>query len=72
MQARATLAHPLYFRLMPSPTTSTPPTLQDQEKQLAAAAALRWVRDGMLVGLGSGSSSGQFILQLGTAVQNGL
>jgi ribose 5-phosphate isomerase A len=47
-------------------------TLQDQEKQLAAAAALRWVRDGMVLGLGSGSTSAQFIIQLGAAVQNGL
>lgn len=48
------------------------PTLQAQEKQLAAAAALRWVRDGMLLGLGSGSTSAQFIIQLGAAVQAGL
>jgi ribose 5-phosphate isomerase A len=52
--------------------TSPAPTLQDQEKQLAAAAALRWVRDGMILGLGSGSTSAQFIIQLGAAVQNGL
>lgn len=60
---------------MASPSSTTPPlspTLQAQEKQLAAAAALRWVRDGMLLGLGSGSTSAQFILQLGAAVQNGL
>ena len=43
-----------------------------QEKQVAAAAALRWVRDGMLLGLGTGSTSAQFIMQLGAAVQNGL
>ncbi|MEJ7664175.1 MAG: ribose 5-phosphate isomerase A [Hymenobacter sp.] len=43
-----------------------------QEKQVAAAAALRWVRDGMLLGLGTGSTSAQFITQLGAAVQNGL
>lgn len=47
-------------------------TLQDQEKQLAAAAALRWVREGMVLGLGSGSTSAQFIIQLGAAVQAGL
>ena len=54
---------------MPSPPVLTP---QDQEKQLAAAAALRWVRDGMLLGLGTGSTSAQFIRQLGAAVQGGL
>ena len=57
---------------MSSPATSAPLTLQDREKQLAAAAALRWVRDGMVLGLGSGSTSAQFIIQLGAAVQNGL
>jgi ribose 5-phosphate isomerase A len=57
---------------MASPTSPTQPSLQDQEKQLAAAAALRWVRDGMILGLGSGSTSAQFIIQLGAAVQNGL
>ena len=46
--------------------------LQDQEKAQAAAAALRWVRDGMVLGLGSGSTSAQFIRQLGVAVQAGL
>ena len=57
----------------PSPTISPlPPTLQNQEKQLAAAAAVRWVRDGMVLGLGSGSTSAQFIIQLGAAVQAGL
>jgi len=54
---------------MPSPPVLTP---QDQEKQLAAAAALHWVRDGMLLGLGTGSTSAQFIRQLGAAVQGGL
>ena len=44
----------------------------EQEKQVAAAAALRWVRDGMTLGLGTGSTSAQFIRQLGAAVRNGL
>ncbi|RZK28431.1 MAG: ribose-5-phosphate isomerase RpiA, partial [Hymenobacter sp.] len=52
--------------------SSPAPTQQDQEKQLAAAAAVRWVREGMVLGLGSGSTSAQFIMQLGAAVQNGL
>lgn len=56
---------------MSTPTAPTP-TLQAQEKQLAAATALSWVRDGMLLGLGSGSTSAQFIVQLGVAVQAGL
>ncbi|QKG58374.1 ribose-5-phosphate isomerase RpiA [Hymenobacter sp. BRD128] len=53
---------------------SITPTLspQELEKQQAAAAAVRWVRDGMVLGLGSGSTSAQFIIQLGAAVQNGL
>jgi ribose 5-phosphate isomerase A len=44
---------------------------QDQEKQLAAAAALRWVRDDMVVGLGSGSTAAHFITLLGEAVRSG-
>ena len=54
---------------MPTPAALSP---QELEKQQAAAAALRWVRDGMVLGLGSGSTSAQFIIQLGAAVQNGL
>jgi ribose 5-phosphate isomerase A len=54
-----------------SPTPATP-TRQDLEKQQAAAAALRWVRDGMVLGLGTGSTSAQFIIQLGAAVRAGL
>ena len=33
----------------------------DNEKRLASTAALRWVRDGMLLGLGTGSTSAHFI-----------
>lgn len=43
----------------------------DQEKQLAAASALRWVRNGMVVGLGSGSTAAHFITLLGEAVRSG-
>jgi ribose 5-phosphate isomerase A len=41
------------------------------EKRHAAAAALRWVRDGMLLSLGTGSTSAAFINLLGEAVQAG-
>lgn len=41
------------------------------EKRHAAAAALRWVRDGMLLSLGSGSTSAAFITLLGEAMQAG-
>ena len=44
----------------------------DKEKQIAAAAAVRWVRDGMMLGLGTGSTAAHFITQLGEAVRNGL
>ncbi|TGE04944.1 ribose-5-phosphate isomerase RpiA [Hymenobacter fodinae] len=43
----------------------------DQEKRLAAAAALRWVRDGMVLGLGTGSTAAHFIALLGEAVRDG-
>jgi ribose 5-phosphate isomerase A len=48
------------------------PSQAEKEKQLAAAAALGWVRDGMHVGLGSGSTAAHFIQLLGEAVRNGL
>lgn len=43
----------------------------DTEKQLAARAALSWVRSGMRLGLGSGSTSEWFIRQLAEALQTG-
>lgn len=48
--------------------TTTP---LDLEKQRAAAEALRWVRDGMIVGLGSGSTAAHFIRLLGDEVRAG-
>ncbi|GAB3635427.1 ribose-5-phosphate isomerase RpiA [Hymenobacter arcticus] len=48
------------------------PTTQELEKQQAAAAAVRWVREGMVLGLGTGTTSAQFIIQLGALVQAGL
>ncbi len=48
------------------------PNLLDLEKQHAATAALRWVRDGMVLGLGTGSTAAHFITQLGAMVQGGL
>lgn len=53
-----------------SPPEST--DLLDQEKQRAATAALRWVRDGMVLGLGTGSTAAHFITQLGEKVRGGL
>ena len=44
----------------------------DLEKQRAATAALRWVRDGMVLGLGTGSTAAHFITQLGALMQAGL
>jgi hypothetical protein len=45
---------------------------QELEKQQAAAAAVRWVHDGMVLGLGTGTTSAHFIKQLGERVQAGL
>jgi len=45
---------------------------QEQEKAQAAAAAVRWVRDGMVLGLGTGTTSAHFITQLGERVRQGL
>lgn len=56
---------------MSTPQPQTAHSL-DLEKQLAATAALRWVRDGMVLGLGTGSTAAHFITQLGARVQAGL
>jgi ribose 5-phosphate isomerase A len=44
----------------------------DQEKEAAARASLRFVRDGQVVGLGTGSTAAHFIQLLGEQVNNGL
>lgn len=44
----------------------------EQEKEAAARASLRFVKDGQIVGLGTGSTAWYFIQLLGEAVKNGL
>jgi ribose 5-phosphate isomerase A len=44
----------------------------DQEKEAAARASLRFVNDGQVVGLGTGSTAAYFIQLLGEQVRNGL
>ncbi len=44
----------------------------DQEKEAAARASLRFVKDGQVVGLGTGSTAAYFIQLLGQQVKNGL
>jgi len=44
----------------------------DQEKEAAARASLRYVQDGQVVGLGTGSTAAHFIKLLGERVKNGL
>src|SRR5579863_3091500 len=44
----------------------------DQEKEAAARARLRFVKDGQVVGLGTGSTAAFFIKLLGEQVKNGL
>jgi ribose 5-phosphate isomerase A len=44
----------------------------DLEKEAAARASLRFVKDGQVVGLGSGSTAAHFIQLLGEQVKNGL
>jgi ribose 5-phosphate isomerase A len=45
---------------------------KDQEKEAAARASLRFVKDGQVVGLGTGSTAAYFIRLLGEQVKNGL
>lgn len=44
----------------------------DQEKEAAARASLKFVKDGQVVGLGTGSTAAYFIKLLGEQVKNGL
>ncbi|HLZ39933.1 MAG TPA: ribose-5-phosphate isomerase RpiA [Candidatus Sulfotelmatobacter sp.] len=44
----------------------------DSEKEAAARASLKFVKDGQVVGLGTGSTAGYFIKLLGEQVKNGL
>jgi ribose 5-phosphate isomerase A len=45
---------------------------QDEAKRMAARRALEFVEDGMLLGLGSGTTSRMFIQELGERVKQGL
>lgn len=45
---------------------------QDQEKEAAARASLRFIKEGQVVGLGTGSTAAYFIKLLGEQVKNGL
>lgn len=47
-------------------------TDQDQQKRDAAAAALAEVRDGMVLGLGTGSTAAMFVDLLGARVRDGM
>jgi ribose 5-phosphate isomerase A len=44
----------------------------DQEKEAAARASLKFIKDGQVVGLGTGSTASYFIKLLGEQVKNGL
>jgi ribose 5-phosphate isomerase A len=46
--------------------------VNNQEKEAAARASLRFVKDGQVVGLGTGSTAAYFIRLLGEEVKNGL
>ncbi len=46
---------------MPFPNYSETPVTQDEEKRLAGRAAMRYVEDGMIVGVGTGSTVAHFI-----------
>ena len=44
----------------------------EQEKEAAARASLKYIKDGQVVGLGTGSTAAYFIQLLGEKVKNGL
>jgi ribose 5-phosphate isomerase A len=57
--------------MTPSPYTPSASTEQiEKEKQAAARAALAWVRHGMTLGLGSGTTAHYFIKFLGERLRN--
>ena len=47
-------------------------TPEEKEKRLAAQASLKFVRDGLVLGLGSGSTADYAIRQIGEQVRSGL
>ena len=49
-----------------------PGMANDLEKEAAARASLRYIQDGQVVGLGTGSTAAHFIKLLGEKVKNGL
>jgi ribose 5-phosphate isomerase A len=54
------------------PTPQEQDQAQDKEKQAAARASLKFVQDGQIVGLGSGSTAAYFVRFLAERVQAGL
>ncbi|MEH7281654.1 ribose 5-phosphate isomerase A, partial [Bacillus toyonensis] len=44
----------------------------ETEKSLAAQEAVKYIKEGMIVGVGSGSTAAYFIKYLGEKVRNGL
>ena len=52
--------------------TQTETMANDQEKEAAARASLQFVKDGQVVGLGTGSTAAYFIKLLGEEVKSGL
>ena len=60
--------------MTPSPNSQNPPNTPidriEKEKQTAARAALTWVRSGMTLGLGSGTTARYFIEFLGERLRN--
>src|SRR5438270_6807483 len=51
---------------------STKTMANDQEKEAAARASLQFVKDGQVVGLGTGSTAAYFLKLLGEQVKQGL
>ncbi len=52
--------------------SSEPTMANEREKEAAARASLRFINDGQVIGIGSGSTSACFIQMLGERVKSGL
>eukprot|EP00262_Sarcandra_glabra_P003579 TRINITY_DN1432_c0_g1_i10.p1 TRINITY_DN1432_c0_g1~~TRINITY_DN1432_c0_g1_i10.p1 ORF type:complete len:287 (+),score=28.37 TRINITY_DN1432_c0_g1_i10:223-1083(+) len=62
---------PIPIRALSSPSPSPPPLTQDDLKKLAASKAVEYVRSGMVLGLGTGSTAAFVVDQIGDLLKTG-
>jgi ribose 5-phosphate isomerase A len=70
-QGQPSFARPVRVK-SPDPPVHTETMANDQEKEAAARASLQFIKDGQVVGLGTGSTAAYFIKLLAEQVSKGL